>query len=115
MSDVTDMRCAVRSGDLSAAAFSSDFAVAMASFVGRGTAGTSGGGESSRLSWADEVDESHLLRSERGRDRSDWESGRGVISVASSKSSWNSGRGLACAFASSRTRGRHPGPCRGGG
>jgi len=87
MSDVTEMRCAVRSGDLSAETWSPGFAAAASSFIGRGTAGRSGGGELSRLSWEDDVDESHLLSSERGRDRSDCESGRGVISEASSKSS----------------------------
>ena len=86
---------------MSAETWSPGFAAAASSFIGRGTAGRSGGGELSRLSWEDDVDESHLLSSERGRDRSDCESGRGVISEASSKSSWSRGRELAYPFASS--------------
>lgn len=74
MSDVTDMRCAVRRGDLP-----------VSSFVPCDTSGTSGGGDAVLLSFAVEVEDSRLLRSDRDRDRSDWDSGRGVISDASSK------------------------------
>lgn len=87
MSDVTDIRCAVRRGDLADNASSLACSFAVSSLTCRGTSGTSGGGDSSLLSWAEEVDESRLLRRDRDRDRSDCESGRGVISEASSKSS----------------------------
>lgn len=77
MSEVTDIRCAVRRGDLPGSGLAP-----------LGTSGTSGGGESVLLSWAVDVDDPRLLKSDRDRDRSECESGRGVISVASSKLSY---------------------------
>lgn len=77
MSDVTDMRCAVSSGDFAGAA----------SGESAGTLGTSGAGEFALLSSAVDVEERRLFSSDRERDceRSECESGRGVISEASSK------------------------------
>jgi hypothetical protein len=84
MSDVTDILCAVRSGDFAGAA--SPLAVSAVSSAFLGMLGTSGTGESALLSCAAEDEESGLLRSDReDRERSECESGRGVISDASSK------------------------------
>jgi hypothetical protein len=84
MSDVTEILCAVSSGDFEGAASSleeSDFV--STSF---GMAGTSGTGESALPSWAVEADDVGRLRRERDdRGRSGCASGRGVISDASSK------------------------------
>jgi hypothetical protein len=86
MSDVTDMRCAARRGDEPDAA--SPFDVSALLSVSVGTPGTSGTGESALLSCAVEGEESRLARSDREREAC--ESGRGVISDASSKLSCGS-------------------------
>lgn len=78
MSEVTDIRCAVSRGDFAGGASLGELSVPL------GTFGTSGAGESARGSCADDVDDSRLLRRERDREP-DCESGRGVISEASSK------------------------------
>jgi hypothetical protein len=84
MSEVTDILCAVSSGDLVGAASSLD--VSALSVASLGTSGSSSTGESALLSCAAEDEESGLLRSERADLRgSVCESGRGVISEASSK------------------------------
>jgi hypothetical protein len=85
MSDVTDILCAVRSGDFSGAASSLGVSAAPSTFFGM--LGTSGTGESALLDCAAEDEESGRLSSDReDRERSECESGRGVISEASSKS-----------------------------
>lgn len=84
ISDVTDIRCAVRSGDLEGAALLLGSSAVALTFFGR--LGTSGTGESALLSWAVEDEEPGLLMSDRDdRERSECESGRGVTSEASSK------------------------------
>jgi hypothetical protein len=84
MSEVTDILCAVSSGDLAGASSSLDASALSVACLS--TAGTSGTGESVLLSCAAEDDESGLLRSERDDfEGSACESGRGVISEASSK------------------------------
>jgi hypothetical protein len=84
MSEVTDILCAVSSGDLVAAGSSLDVSAWPLALLS--TPGTSGTGESALLSCAVEDDESGLLRSDRDdRERSERESGRGVASDASSK------------------------------
>ena len=86
MSDVTDIRCAVRSGDFVGAASPAAGSALSSTFLGM--LGTSGTGESALLSCAADDEEPGLLMSDReDRERSEWESGRGVISEASSKSS----------------------------
>lgn len=94
MSDVTDILCAVSKGDLAGAASSVDVSVvstsplvsAAPSLVWIGTSGTSGAESGLGLCTVVSVD-SRLLRSDRDRDceRSVCDSGRGVISDASSK------------------------------
>jgi hypothetical protein len=85
MSDVTDILCAVRSGDFSGAASPLGVSAAPSTFFGM--LGTSGTGESALLDCAAEDEESGRLSSDReDRERSECESGRGVISEASSKS-----------------------------
>jgi hypothetical protein len=84
MSDVTDILCAVSSGDFEGAESSLDKSDFGSTSLGR--AGTSGTGESALPSWAVEADEEGRLRREREeRGRSGCASGRGVISDASSK------------------------------
>jgi hypothetical protein len=84
MSEVTDILCAVSSGDLVGARSPLDVSALSLAFLG--TPSTSGTGESARLSCAVEAEESGLLRSDRDdRERSECESGRGVASDASSK------------------------------
>jgi hypothetical protein len=84
MSEVTDILCAVSSGDLAGA--TSPLDVSASSVALLGTPGTSATGESALLSCAAEDEESGLLRSERDDfEGSACESGRGVISEASSK------------------------------
>jgi hypothetical protein len=84
MSDVTDILCAVSSGDFAGAASSPGVSAVVSASLGR--AGTSGTGESALPSCGVEAEESGLLRRERDeRGRSACESGRGVISDASSK------------------------------
>lgn len=91
ISDVTDIRCAVRSGDLEGAALLLGSSAVALTFFGR--LGTSGTGESALLSWAVEDEEPGLLMSDRDdRERSECESGRGVTSEASSKLSYTSTR-----------------------
>jgi hypothetical protein len=88
MSEVTEIRCAVRSGDFAGAVSPLDVSALSLAFLG--TPGTSGTGESARPSCTVDDDESGLLRSDRDdRERSECESGRGVISEASSKLSWS--------------------------
>lgn len=82
MSEVTDIRCAVSSGDLSTAP-GPVLDVAALSLESAGRSGTSGADESAVLSLDDE--DSRLLIRDRDRERSECESGRGVISGASSK------------------------------
>lgn len=96
MSDVTDILCAVRSGDLDGGA--SPLVVSggsVASGVPYGLSscepsclGISGTGELVRFSCAVEDDESRLLSRDRDRERSACEVGRGVMSGASSKVSY---------------------------
>jgi hypothetical protein len=84
MSEVTDILCAVRSGDLVGVGSPLDVSALSVAFLG--TPGTSGTGESALLSCAAEDEESGRPRSDRDdRERSECESGRGVISDASSK------------------------------
>jgi hypothetical protein len=84
MSEVTEILCAVSSGDFEGAASSLGVSVVVSASLGR--AGTSGTGESALPSCGVEAAESGLLRRERDeRGRSECESGRGVISDASSK------------------------------
>lgn len=80
MSDVTDIRCAVSSGDFVGAA-------SVLSLVSLGSPGTAGTGESALPPCSAELDDSRLFSNDRDRDceRSECESGRGVISDASSK------------------------------
>jgi hypothetical protein len=98
MSDVTDILCAVSSGDLEGAASSLGASVFASTSLGR--AGTSGTGESARPSCAVDAEEPGRLRRERDdRGRSAWESGRGVISDASSKLSCrNASQQCSCAY-----------------
>lgn len=81
MSDVTDMRCDVSSGDFAAGVSSASLPLPLVV----GIAGTSGIGESARESSVLDVELSRLLRSDLERERSDCDSGRGVLSEASSK------------------------------
>lgn len=98
MSDVTEIRCAVSSGDFPDGASSLVSSRASESLDGfcasplafLGSPGTSGAGECALPSWPAEGEESRLLISDRDRDRSECESGRGVISDASSKLSYGS-------------------------
>lgn len=88
MSDVTDILCAVSKGDFAGDATSrgcSDFGLSAPSLASMGTAGTSDNGESCPSSCGVEAADSGFFRSERERERSDCESGRGVMSEASSK------------------------------
>jgi hypothetical protein len=103
MSDVTDILCAVSSGDLEGAASSLGASVFASTSLGR--AGTSGTGESARPSCAVDAEEPGRLRRERDdRGRSAWESGRGVISDASSKLSCRNAS-QQCSCACGRPRG----------
>ena len=81
MSDVTDILCAVSSGDFPAAA--SPLCISALALPSLGTPGTSGTGESALPSCTVEEDDSRLLSNDR--DRVECESGRGVMSDASSK------------------------------
>lgn len=81
ISDATDILCAVSSGDFPGAA--SPLGVSALLPASLGMPGTTGTGESALLSWAVEDDDSRLPSSER--EREECESGRGVISDASSK------------------------------
>jgi hypothetical protein len=86
MSEVTDILCAVRRGDFAGAA--SPLGVSVVPSVFLGMLGTSGTGESARLSCAVDDEELGRLMSDRDdRERSVCDSGRGVTSVvcASSK------------------------------
>lgn len=110
MSDVTDTRCAVSRGEFAAGTCSLCFSVALSvgvsmtsgslsdssvsSLSSLGTAGTAGAGEVGLASWTVE-DEDSRCSSDRDRDCgrsacecSDRESGRGLISGASSKLSY---------------------------
>ena len=91
MSEVTDIRCAVRRGDFEGAA--SPLGVSAAACTSLGRLGTSGTGESALPSWTVDDEEPGLLMSDRDdRERSECESGRGVTSEASSKLSCTSTR-----------------------
>jgi hypothetical protein len=101
MSDVTDTRCEVSKGDLTAGASVMDVSVAsvslsdssssssssVSSLPSVGTSGTASAGNPAVASCTVEEEDSRC-RSDRARDcgRSSFESGRGVISEASSKS-----------------------------
>jgi hypothetical protein len=95
MSDVTDILCAVSKGDLAGATSSVDVSAASTAPLGSaapsmawiGTSGTSGVWESGLGLCAVVSVDSRLLMSDRDRDceRSECDSGRGVISDASSK------------------------------
>ena len=113
MSDVTDTRCAVSRGEFAAGTCSLGFSVALSAGVSMtsgslsdssvsslsslgtaGTAGTAGAGEVGLASWTVE-DEDSRCSSDRDRDCgrsvcecSDCESGRGLVSGASSKLSY---------------------------
>ena len=134
MSEVTDIRCAVSKGDLAGGASSAvDVSVASTSTTpaslgcfasplvsagaGAGAAAAaaaaSGTGESALGSWTVVSVDSRLLMSDRDRDcgRSVCDSGRGVISEASSKLSYNgahssAGHWVAC-WPAVQTRGIH--------
>jgi hypothetical protein len=81
MSDATDILCAVSSGDFPVVA--SPLGVSASSLAALGMPGTSGTGESALFSWAAEDEDSRFPSSDR--EREECESGRGVISEASSK------------------------------
>jgi hypothetical protein len=108
MSEVTDIRCAVSKGDLAGGTSSTGASVASTSPTSAplgcsasplvsavATAATaSGTGESALGSWTVVSVDARLLMSDRDRDceRSVCDSGRGVISEASSKLSCNGAR-----------------------
>lgn len=106
MSDVTEILCAVSKGDLAGGASSVDVSVtsiaplvcSASSLACMGTSGTSDVGEPALESSAVVSVDSRLLRSDRDRDceRSVCNSGRGVISDASSKLSCNDAFVLVC-------------------
>ena len=108
ISDVTDILCDVSKGDLAGGASSvvdsvastSPLVCGASSLAWVGTSGTSDAGESAWASWTVVSVDSRLLRSDRDRDceRSECDSGRGVISDASSKLSCNSNVMLAWAM-----------------
>jgi hypothetical protein len=83
ISDVTDIRCAARDGDLAGSPLVWG-APPSACSPGLAPEGISGTGESEGGSLAVESVEIRRLSSERDRDRSDCEVGRGVISVVAS-------------------------------
>jgi hypothetical protein len=86
MSEAMEMRCVVSSGDLACGASSTvsseTWGMPFASYR-PSLFGMSGTGESARRSWA-EPEDSRRLSSERERERSACEVGRGVVSGASS-------------------------------
>ena len=85
MSEVTEILCAVRRGDFAGAASPPGESAVPSTFLGM--LGTSGTGESALLSCAVEADDAGLLMSDReDRERSDCESGRGVVSDARASS-----------------------------